>query len=188
MPEIIDPVFAKTSWKRSFSMTENERFGLVFVKTGAINSGTGLRYTVQYIKHRCVVRKYVPQNGNPQIGWLNIILICGPSQMWQYSDFRFADYIFFAFCGPNCYLLTKNLYLTNISLKCSHLNLRATFGFRNSYMALRSLKYCYVGKENIRDKPIRIWIRNTACFLANLQICDLRNRTPRKFADLWFSD
>ncbi len=39
MPEIIDPVFAKTSPKRSFCMTENERFGLVFVKTGSINSG-----------------------------------------------------------------------------------------------------------------------------------------------------
>ncbi len=40
MPEIIDPVFAKTSPKRSFCMTENERFGLIFVKTGSINSGT----------------------------------------------------------------------------------------------------------------------------------------------------
>ncbi len=39
MPEIIDPVFAKTSPKRSFCMTENERFGLVLVKTGSINSG-----------------------------------------------------------------------------------------------------------------------------------------------------
>ncbi len=42
MPEIIDPVFAKTSPKRSFCKTENERFGLVFVKTGSINSDTGL--------------------------------------------------------------------------------------------------------------------------------------------------
>ncbi len=40
--EIIDPVFTKTSPKRSFCMTENERFGLVFTKTGSINSGTGL--------------------------------------------------------------------------------------------------------------------------------------------------
>jgi hypothetical protein len=40
VPEIIDPVFAKTSPKRSFCMTENERFGLVLVKTGSINSGT----------------------------------------------------------------------------------------------------------------------------------------------------
>jgi hypothetical protein len=40
VPEIIDPVFAKTSPKRSFCMSENERFGLVFVKTGSINSGT----------------------------------------------------------------------------------------------------------------------------------------------------
>jgi hypothetical protein len=34
VPEIIDPVFAKTSPKRSFSMTEYERFGLVFTKFG----------------------------------------------------------------------------------------------------------------------------------------------------------
>ncbi len=32
VPEIIDPVFAETSPKRSFSMTEYERFGLVFKK------------------------------------------------------------------------------------------------------------------------------------------------------------
>jgi hypothetical protein len=41
VPEFIDPVFAKTSPKRSFSMTKNERFGLVLTKTGSINSGTG---------------------------------------------------------------------------------------------------------------------------------------------------
>ena len=41
VPEFIDPVFAKTSPKRSFSITENERFELVFVKIGSINSGTG---------------------------------------------------------------------------------------------------------------------------------------------------
>jgi hypothetical protein len=40
VPEIIDPVFTKTSPKRSLCMTENERFGLVFTKTGSINSGT----------------------------------------------------------------------------------------------------------------------------------------------------
>jgi hypothetical protein len=42
VPEIIDPVFAKTSPKRSFSITENERFGLVFVKTGSLNLGIGV--------------------------------------------------------------------------------------------------------------------------------------------------
>ncbi len=41
MPEFIDPVFVKTSTKRSFSVIQNERFGLVFVKTGSIISGTG---------------------------------------------------------------------------------------------------------------------------------------------------
>jgi hypothetical protein len=42
VPEFIDPVFAKTIPKRSFSVIENERFGLVFAKSGYINSGTGL--------------------------------------------------------------------------------------------------------------------------------------------------
>jgi hypothetical protein len=43
VPEFIDPVFAKTSPKRSFSMTEKERFGLAFAKSGSINSGTGVQ-------------------------------------------------------------------------------------------------------------------------------------------------
>jgi len=40
VPEIIDPVFAETSQNAHFLLSENERFGLVFVKTGSINSGT----------------------------------------------------------------------------------------------------------------------------------------------------
>jgi hypothetical protein len=40
-PEFTDPVFAKTKPKRSFSVIENERCGLVFVKTGSKNLGTG---------------------------------------------------------------------------------------------------------------------------------------------------
>jgi len=53
MPEIIDPVFAKTSQNARFLLSENERFGLVFVKTGSINSGksfgsgSGVRMLVQ---------------------------------------------------------------------------------------------------------------------------------------------
>jgi hypothetical protein len=39
VPEFIDPDLVKTSRKRS--MTEYERFGLVFAKTGSINSGIG---------------------------------------------------------------------------------------------------------------------------------------------------
>jgi hypothetical protein len=42
VPEIIDHVFAKTSQNARFLLSENERFGLVFVKTGSINSGTVL--------------------------------------------------------------------------------------------------------------------------------------------------
>ncbi len=42
VPEFIDTVFAKTSPKRSFSVIENERIGLVFAKTGYIISGTDI--------------------------------------------------------------------------------------------------------------------------------------------------
>ncbi len=47
VPEIIDPVFAKTSQNARFLLSENERFGLVFVKTGSINSGTGLEFNAR---------------------------------------------------------------------------------------------------------------------------------------------
>ncbi len=43
VPEIIDTVFAKTSPKRSFSMTEYERFGLFFTKTRVYKFGHWVR-------------------------------------------------------------------------------------------------------------------------------------------------
>jgi hypothetical protein len=39
VPEIKDPVFVKTSPKRSFLMTEKERFGFVFTKTRVYKFG-----------------------------------------------------------------------------------------------------------------------------------------------------
>ncbi len=54
MPEIIDPVFAKTSQNARFLLSENERFGLVFVKTGSINSGTG-RFQLENKLKMCVI-------------------------------------------------------------------------------------------------------------------------------------
>jgi len=39
-PEFIDPVSAKTNPKGSFSVIENECFGLVLAKTGSINAAT----------------------------------------------------------------------------------------------------------------------------------------------------
>ncbi len=40
-PNLQTRVFVKTSPKHSYSVIENERFGLVFAKTGSINSGIG---------------------------------------------------------------------------------------------------------------------------------------------------
>ncbi len=62
MPEIIDPVFAKTSPKRSVSMTEYERFGLVFTKTWVYKFG-----------HCCLFhnRIYEPEQcrKSPNVDW-----------------------------------------------------------------------------------------------------------------------
>jgi hypothetical protein len=63
VPKIIDPVFAKTSQNARFLLSENERFGLVFVKTGSINSGTGqvvrssgqAAWTVQHIQNHILL-------------------------------------------------------------------------------------------------------------------------------------
>ncbi len=52
VPEFIDPVFTKTSPKRSFSVTQNERFGLVFAKTGSIILGT-VGGREEYTLHIC---------------------------------------------------------------------------------------------------------------------------------------
>jgi hypothetical protein len=41
VPEFIDPVFTKTSQKRSFSLYRKRAFWLVLTKTGSIISGTG---------------------------------------------------------------------------------------------------------------------------------------------------
>ena len=41
--ESIDPGFVKTSPKHSFSIIENECFGLVYAKTESINSGNGYK-------------------------------------------------------------------------------------------------------------------------------------------------
>jgi hypothetical protein len=43
-----------------------------------------------------------------------------------------------------------------------------------SYMSFCILKYISSGKNNNKGKLMQIWIRNTAFFLADLRICDLR--------------
>jgi hypothetical protein len=50
VPEFIDPVFTKTSPKRSFSLNRKRAFWLVFAKTGSIISGTGLSGKLSSLK------------------------------------------------------------------------------------------------------------------------------------------
>ncbi len=71
MPEIIDPVFAKTSQNARFLLSENERFGLVFVKTGSINSGTGF---ISYGRH---VVQYRTVQYNVQYSTMSVISVSG---------------------------------------------------------------------------------------------------------------
>jgi hypothetical protein len=47
-------------------------------------------------------------------------------------------------------------------------------------MAFCSLKYSYVGKDNIRGKAMQIWIRKTGFLLESLRSCDLRTGAPNK--------
>jgi hypothetical protein len=72
VPEIIDPVFAKTSQNARFLLSENERFGLVFVKTGSINSGIGFIKYLQQAMYYTVKIETIEQNTinttNMQIG------------------------------------------------------------------------------------------------------------------------
>jgi hypothetical protein len=63
VPEIINQVFVKTFPKRSFCMTENERFVIVFVKTGSINSGTGVK---TLIRHYCTLLQNRDTSGGHQ--------------------------------------------------------------------------------------------------------------------------
>ncbi len=51
VPKIIDTVFAKTSPKRSYSMTEYERFGFVFAKTRVYKFGHMKEKKVFYRYH-----------------------------------------------------------------------------------------------------------------------------------------
>ncbi len=64
VPEIIDTVFAKTSPKRSFSMTEYERFRLVFTKTRVYKFGHWSLCVPAPLCHRCCVvsAEQQPQN------------------------------------------------------------------------------------------------------------------------------
>jgi hypothetical protein len=63
VPEIIDPVFAKTSQNARFLLSEYERFGLVFTKTLVYKFGHGSLISQQ------VIRAYI-QRRNSILAWI----------------------------------------------------------------------------------------------------------------------
>ncbi len=92
--------------------------------------------------------------------------------MWKFAVWDLRTIYFFAICG-------LSLLQSEDSSKSAE---RQFFSF--SYSKI----YTEVGKNNFRSKPMRIWIRNTAFFLAYVRISDLRTETPSKFANLLFAD
>ncbi len=66
-PNLQTLVFVKTSPKRSYSVIENERFGLVFLKTVSIISGTVV--SLIFIERNFRVR--LNQNKSGSTGWIS---------------------------------------------------------------------------------------------------------------------
>jgi hypothetical protein len=114
---IYDPVFAKTSPRRSFSVIENERFGLVFAKTGSINSGTS-EYLLQNLGY-----------------WSRAVPFFSLFFLWcgNHSEIVVCLYLFyfvvwiieilhrtvpfsFIFCGKPCQIVPYQVLLSLLSL------------------------------------------------------------------------
>jgi hypothetical protein len=105
-------------------------------------------------------------NANPQVCGLLFFYSADRLQMWQFGDLRFAGHTFlaicrFEICGPYYSSRTKNFrksantsffFLQNKSLKSSHTNSRTTSGFGTFCdIALRTLKYTYVGEKKVLE-------------------------------------
>jgi hypothetical protein len=86
MTPVPDPVFAKTSPKRSFSITKNDLFGLVFVKTESMNSGTGAEDTSG--KFAAGVSKFEicpPPSTVPTVSWNIFTNVC-KNLKWRFFE------------------------------------------------------------------------------------------------------
>ncbi len=70
VPEFIDPVFTKTSPKRSFSLNWKRAFWLVFAKTGSIISGTE---DISIIFRRFPSEKM--KECVPEVGWTHVLRV-----------------------------------------------------------------------------------------------------------------
>jgi hypothetical protein len=82
VPEIIDTVFAKTSPKRSFSMTEYERFGLVFTKTRVYKFG----HWLDLIKKDRIKEATLRFGRRKQMSSSNSLSIHGLKKKHQFQD------------------------------------------------------------------------------------------------------
>jgi hypothetical protein len=72
VPEFIDPVFRKTSPKRSFSLNRKRAYWLVFAKTGSIISGTVQSGPIQYVQ---LYMMPVPEFIDPVLGMKMIVFV-----------------------------------------------------------------------------------------------------------------
>ena len=67
-PNLKTRVFVKTSSKRSYSVIENERIGLVFAKTVSIISGIGLENIQESFRKAAHLRKFLAPSSSSD--WL----------------------------------------------------------------------------------------------------------------------
>ncbi len=123
---------------------------------------------------------------------------CGNLRIWDLRSIYFLRFANWRFANLKLMQIRKYLILSflNISLKCSHSNLRTTFGFwdSSSYRAFRCLKYSYAVKKILEANgsgsetlffPCK-FCRFAICglIITNLMICDLRTGLTQKFAAL----
>jgi hypothetical protein len=93
VPEFINPVFVKTSPKRSFSLIENDRFELVFAKTGSINSGTGVPGRQPY-----AIVEFIPPVRESELGLCSYV--CFKSSMIFTAILEF----YVLYCIQHCFI------------------------------------------------------------------------------------
>ncbi len=126
-PIFIDPVLVKTSPKRSFSMTEKERFGIVFVKTRSINSGTGLSRK-PHSQSDYTYRSPLVITNWEQLSPLQYIVSGYLYVLYSYSTLYTVELIMFYTCGmdqiskktpnPKCWLFLKNWPVKVLGGRC----------------------------------------------------------------------
>ncbi len=96
VPKFIGPVFAKTSSKRLFSLTENERFGLVLAKTRSITRKTKttcikiLKIWAQIPRNSCLRQPNTQSHTQTDILYFTPHLMQSSLRVWPFSTHKLS--------------------------------------------------------------------------------------------------